>query len=283
MIKGIGQSAREATKIFRTFEDGVPNLIPTGLPGVDRAMGGLFPGSAAILAASQGSGKSSTALAALFAVSDREPVGYISLEDTEDVVGSRAISVVSGINSLDLRRKVGLTDDVKASIEAAQAMLDKRPIHIAYAIGAGVERVTDHIRELGAIGCRMVYVDYIQKIRDQGGDRRNAISGAFSAMQAAAADSGCALVVISQFRRTGKQDGAIPQISWLKESGDLENEARLIILMYRDSHNIIRARIAKSTFGGEGTTFQMVRDESGTLREVNIPYKEPDEQPFNPF
>jgi len=62
-----------------------------------------------------------------------------------------------------------------------------------------------------------------------------------------------------------------PQIWWLKESGDLENEARLIILGCRDKEDrgIVRFRLAKSTVGAEGRLFAYKTDVSGMLVEVD--------------
>ena len=80
-------------------------------------------------------------------------------------------------------------------------------------------------------------------------------------------------MVVSQFRRPGTDVKGNPRpvgIHHLKESGDLENEARIIIIAQRQPGpgglDRVRFKLAKSTYGGEHVRFDMVRDESGTLR-----------------
>lgn len=271
MIRTIAESSCDATAAFRTFESGKPDLIQTGIRPVDNRIGGLFAGSAGILAAFTGVGKSSTMLLAAFEAAKQYPVGIVSLEDTPDLVGARALSLVSGVDSLRIRIK-DLSPPEIARIKQAQDYLAGVPVAISYCIGARVDKIAAEIQDLASRGCRMIYIDYIQKIRGGTSDRRNEVSAAFSELQGACHNAGCAAMFISQFKRPqdpvpGKPP-PIPQISWLKESGDLENEARLIILMYRDDMGIIHARIAKSSFGGEGVSFLMKRDSSGSLREI---------------
>lgn len=265
------ESAQIAITTFRTFEDGPPNLIPTGLPPVDRAIGGLFPGSPGILAATTGAGKSSLVLESL--VNNAKAglkVGLISLEDTPDVLGSRVLARESGVDSLRIRRKDLSSADIKA-IRAAMEKIEvySNNIVIEYAIGGTVDAASEAMDRLAAEGVQDVWIDYIQKMRGKGSDRRNEVGGAFSALQYKGAKHGMAVKFVSQFARQLDYSKP-PQIWWLKESGDLENEARLIILCHRPNGPTgpLLGKIAKCTFGGEGTEFGYVRDESGTLVEM---------------
>jgi replicative DNA helicase len=126
------------------------------------------------------------------------------------------------------------------------------------------------IDALTSVGCKMVWLDYLQKVRGHRDDRRHEVAETFTRFQRAVARSNAAGVAISQFRRFG--DGErIPQIYHLKESGDLENEARIIILAHKvrnPDEDRVRFRIAKSTYGGEYIKWDMTRDQSGTLREA---------------
>lgn len=265
-ILGLRESAEEATKLFRTFEAGKPDLIPTGMRAIDGVLGGLFPGVVGILAAATGAGKSSLMLAA--ALASPTPVGIVSLEDTPDVIGGRALAWASGVDSLKLRTKDLSPADYKA-LKSALPKLASTQVKVAYEIGASLERVRETIRSLAESGCRLIWVDYIQKIRGVREDRRNEISTAFGGIQAECAAVGAAAFVVSQFSRQ-PDPSREPQIYWLKESGDLENEARLIVLSHKDADNpeLFHSRLAKSTVGGEGLRFVMRRDASGTLQEI---------------
>jgi hypothetical protein len=83
-------------------------------------------------------------------------------------------------------------------------------------------------------------------------------------------------MAVSQFRRVGEDQKGNPRpvgIHHLKESGDLENKARIIILATKQpSPDGVRVRfkLAKSTYGGEYIKWDMLRDQSGTLRNVHL-------------
>lgn len=265
-IYDMARSAKEAIEVFKPYSDEPPNLIPTGLP-IDKRIGGLFPGQGAILGAATGVGKSSIILAS--AVDYPTKVGVISLEDTADVWGSRLLSYASGVNSLKLRRK-DLTDEDRVRLSEGERLLKrKKNLHIAYCIGAPLEEIISAIRDLAALGCKLIWIDYIQKIRGITDDRRNEVSTAFTKIQRACDKKEVAAIFVSQFSRQ-HDPYARPQLSWLKESGDLENETRLAILCQRDrdEHDEDRliCRVAKSTFGGENAYWVYRRGANGILK-----------------
>lgn len=268
-ILGLGESGEAATRLFRTFTDGKPDLIPTGLGPVDRKIGGLFPGSGGILAAATGAGKSSILLAA--ALSSPVRTGIISLEDTPDIVGSRALGFLSGVDSLKIRTK-DLNDLEKQQIKNTLPKLAKTDILVAYEIGSTLQEIVKAVNLLAEKGCRFIWIDYLQKIRGITEDRRNEVSTAYTSIQRASDRAGVAVMFVSQFSRQ-PDPTRTPQIHWLKESGDLENEARLIVLAHRDPQDDRRliCRVAKATFGGEGLLFSYRRDEAGALKEFD-PY-----------
>jgi len=181
----------------------------------------------------------------------------------------------TSINSIDSSRKK--LDDAQLAHIASVAnadQLEKR--FFSYPIAGSIEMVEKSIDNLCARGCRLIWVDYLQEIRGHGnGDRRNEVSEAITRCHRACAKGDAALMCISQFRRLG--DGEkVPQIYHLKESGDLENKARIILLAHKDCSNAddegqrVRVRLAKSTYGCEWLTFDYVRDASGTLRRTSL-------------
>ena len=201
------------------------------------------------------------------ALSSSESVGIISCEDTPDVVGSRALAWASGVNSRKLRTK-HLSDQDKADIAVGRDRLDSTNVLVTYAIGAPVKTILDCVNALAEAGCRLIWLDYLQKVRGVMEDRRNEVSTIYTQFQYACAQNECAGMVISQFSR--QDPTKEPQIYWLKESGDIENEARLIILGNRSAEDAdtVYCRVAKSTFGGENIRFSYKRDSAGILREV---------------
>lgn len=256
----------EAIHTFYLDREGRPELIPIGLEPLDRELGGLGPKSCAILAAATGVGKSSAMLSAM--LSSRVRVGCVSMEDGPDVVGARLISALTGIDSLRIRRK-DLSDRELAKVGELASSTTVDDIHFSYPIAGTIDDVEEAVKQLCDAGCRMVWLDYLQKVRGHREERRHEVAETFTRFQRAVARGNAAGMAISQIRRIS--DGErIPQISHLKESGDLENEARVILLAHRvrdpEHKDRVRFRVAKSTYGGEYIKFDMTRDESGTLR-----------------
>ena len=272
-VKDVNQTIAQAVDTFYLDRDGLPELVATGFPTIDQELGGLGPGACGILAAATGVGKSSAMLAAM--LNSPVPVGAVSLEDGPDVVGSRLLSALSGINSLRIRRKALTKVELKLLNKVAKSnKLDH--MFFSYPTAGRIDRVCAEIKELCEAGCKMVWIDYLQKVRGHNGDRRNEVAETFTRVQEAIAEGGAAGMLVSQFRRPGvdlKTGKSRPVgIHHLKESGDLENEARIIILAEQqdspDEGQRVRFKLAKSTYGGEYVRFDMVRDPSGTLRDA---------------
>jgi len=258
-----------SVEMFYLDREGQPELIPLGLPAIDEELGGLGPKACAILAAATGVGKSSCMLTAM--LGSRVPVGCVSVEDGPDVVGTRLLSAITGIDSLRIRRKALSTEELER-IRVKASTVDLSNLHFTYPTAGTMETIEDEIAGLCEAGCKMVWLDYLQKVRGHREDRRHEVAETFTRFQRAVAKGGAAGVAISQFRRLA--DGErVPQIHHLKESGDLENEARVIILAHKirdpEQKDRVRFRVAKSTYGGEYISWDMTRDESGTLRNAS--------------
>lgn len=261
------ETIAQAVETFYLDREGKPELIPIGLPPIDRELGGLGPRACGILAAATGVGKSSAMLTSMLA--NRTKVGAVSVEDGPDVVGARLISALSGVDSMRIRRK-DLTEEELERITKITKNPRLKNMYFSYPTAGTVDDIEKAVDDLCAKGCRMVWLDYLQKVRGHRDDRRHEVAETFTRFQRAVARGGAAGMAISQFRRLG--DGEkIPQIYHLKESGDLENEARLIVLAHKHrDYGRVRFRVGKSTYGGEHITFDYKRDASGTLREVSF-------------
>jgi replicative DNA helicase len=206
-------------------------------------------------------------------------VGAVSLEDGPDVVGTRLLSALTGIDSLRIRRKALSKGDL-AQIALARKAGKLSHMHFTYPIAGNLAQVEAGIVALTNVGCRMIWVDYLQEIsgNHKYSERRNEVSDVFRTCHRRAAEGNAALMMVSQFRRPSvdaKTGNARPAgIHHLKESGDLENKARIIVIAQKqpspDAEDRVRFKLAKSTYGGEYVKWDMVRDESGTLRDAQL-------------
>lgn len=266
-IHSVTETITETVEVCRTYDDSRPQFIPTGIEPLDAQIGGMTEGQCGVLGMCQGVGKSSTILVSAFGAG--VPVGVISLEDTPDVVGTRVLAMYSGVNSLRIRLKEMQPGEVKRVKRAQEELAEKKDVHFAYPIGGSINDITESVKKLADRGCKLVWLDYIQKIRGIRDDRHNEVATAYTRFQRECFNHGMACMVASQFSRTVDRTD-VPKMHHLKESGDLENEARLIVLGYLDSKsdNLVRYVVPKVSWGISGFSFLYRRDSSGTLRAV---------------
>lgn len=255
------ETAVEATELFRTFKDGRPDLIDIGIKPVRRHIGGLFGGNIIVIGAPQNTGKTSTLLEML--VESEHRGGVISTEDGKDVWGARILAKYSDVKPTRIRKKDLNDGELQDIRDALKIMPDghNSPL-IEYRIGASLETVVEATHKLRRAGARWVALDYLQKIRGNGsGERRCEVGNTMVSFQRACAEElegieGPAVpIIMSQLVRL--VPGQEPFPHHCKESGDIENEARMILLLWRDAKDplLLRGKVAKSSFGGGGLTF----------------------------
>lgn len=261
------ETIHEAVDTFCLDRDGLPELVPTGLGPIDRALGGLGPGAYGVLAAATSVGKSSTMLTAM--LGSDVAVGSISVEDGPDLVGARILSSLTGIDSRRIRRK-DLTEHDLQQIARAAGDPSHDNLYFAYPIAGHIDAVVDCIEQLCERGCKLIWIDYLQEIQGTRDSRMAEIKEIMSKTHEAASAGGAATMMLSQFRRFGeKERDKEPQLYHLKESGDIENKARIVVLGHKVGDTVFW-RLAKSTYGSEGISWEMKRDKSGTLKEVSL-------------
>jgi len=242
-----------------------PDWPSLGLRKIDAALGPIPPGTVGLLGAATGCGKSSIML---WAAMNNPSAGIISLEDGPLVLGTRALSLASGV---DARRMLtGLDADEQQRVSHAERRLGELEFpQLEVCVGADVVGVERAVDKLAASGCRTIWVDYLQKVRpgeNSPEDRRTAINVLWAGLQRAAIKHDVVIVGISQLGRNA-QEGE-PNLHSFKESGDLENECRFALLAYKsvDSPTVVLT-VAKGLFGGTGVQ-EVFEREDGSLRPV---------------
>lgn len=273
MLYTLAKSVEATEEMFCTFKEGEkPELIPTGIRAVDAVIGGVIEGTLVLVGAGPGVGKSSVALSSLLSLQEAGiKAGYQSNEDGPDMVGSRVLGRYSNVNSLKIRRKDFTEEEAEMLLKGrAQLREDAKSdfsFLTSYAVSGSLEKTVEGIKALGEAGCKIVFMDYLQKLRGTSGDRRYDIGTILSRLHGAAVESGCALVLLSQVARQ-MDPCKIPTRFALKESGDIENEARVIVMLAKSSDGGVIGCLDKCSFGGEGTMVKWERRSCGTLWET---------------
>jgi replicative DNA helicase len=266
---GLYDAAIRATKTFRTFEPGQPELIKLGIGPVDRLIGGVGPGTLVVIGLPTGVGKSSLALHMLLNGASRG--GYCSLEDPEDLIGARILAEASGVSSLKIRRKDFDDLDLQRLRDGLLTLQQRDDEGVApvfdVLIGKSMDKVGEAVTRQAQAGCKRSIFDYLQKMRNGGDDRRNDIGITLRQFQGFCYENNMVAIIMSQFTRL--DPGTRPRIRHFKESGDIENEARIALVGWQDDKHANRVNfcLEKSTYGGAGMTFSMEYDDSGSLRE----------------
>ncbi len=243
--------------------------IPSGFPDLDNILAGFQKSDLVILAARPSIGKTSLALdlARQVAVQQKVPVGIFSLEMSSDQLIDRMLSAQSGVDLWRLRTgrlKSGDTDDDFQRIGEAMGILSEAPIFIDDAGSANVMEMRTMARRLQAehnVG--LIIIDYLQLMEGRsGGDSRvNEISEISRALKQLARELNIPIIALSQLSRAVEsRSPQIPKLSDLRESGSIEQDADIVMFLYREDRekpdtpnkNIVEVHIAKHRNGPVG-------------------------------
>ncbi|HSX41512.1 MAG TPA: replicative DNA helicase [Candidatus Saccharimonadales bacterium] len=215
--------------------------IPTGFKGLDNVLAGLQKSNLVILAARPSMGKTTLALniAHHVAVKEGIPVGVFSLEMSKEELIDRLLAAESGIDSWKLRNG-RLEDSDFPKINDAMAVLSEAPFYIDDSSMANVMEMRTKARRLQSqhdLG--LIVIDYLQLMSGRGGNdnRVQEISEISRGLKALARELNVPVIALSQLNRSVEsRSPAIPQLSDLRESGSIEQDADVVMFIYRDDY-----------------------------------------------
>ena len=227
--------------------------VPTGFDDLDHLLGGLQPSDLIIIAARPGVGKTSlaVAVAANAALKDHAVVAMFTLEMSGEQLVQRMISSHTGIDSQRLR--LGRIEDIEWDQFTHMAgVLSETAIFIDDTPSPSPMEIRTKARRLAAeYSLDLIVIDYLQLM--QGGDRRSEnrvqeISYISRALKGLARELNVPVVALSQLSRAveSRQDKH-PVLSDLRESGSIEQDADIVMFIYRDElydENTTRAHLA---------------------------------------
>jgi replicative DNA helicase len=249
--KRLGTSLRPVHDIARVFFEDVDHLYNTGEPilglqtdfiDLDRLTTGFFPGDLVIVAARPAMGKTSLVLSMALNVA-RQRVGNVavfSLEMTGDQLVRRLISTIAEV-PMGVLRKSGLSErDYEKLTDASEEIYDL-PLFIDDHGDVSPMEMRSKCRRLRASGgLALVVVDYLQLMRGNKAkpeNRTQEIGDIARSLKLMAKELGCPVVALSQLNRgVENRPNKRPMLSDLRESGSIEAEADMVMMIYRDSY-----------------------------------------------
>lgn len=233
-VKDYLRRAEDEINAAITRPEGLTGL-DTGFDGINRLLQGLHAPDFNLLAARPSQGK--TALAVNMAVNIAgagAAVGFFSLEQSGTALAKRAIASLAAVNMRGLRNlpPCGQEDIAKAivSLEGLPLYLDDFGGHSVATIRAEARRM------VARWGVRVVFVDYLQIIRpsNRKASRYEQMTETSAELKRMAKELGVCVVALSQLSRHAAQESRRPRLDDLRESGALEQDADVVLLLSSD-------------------------------------------------
>jgi len=217
--------------------------LPTGFPDLDGLLAGLQKSDLVILASRPSVGKTSLALdiARQSAIRSKMPIGIFSLEMSKEQLVDRMLCAQAGV-SLWRMRTGRLSDREEDNdftrIGEAMGQLSEAPIYIDDSASSSVLEIRTKARRLQVEkGLGLLVVDYLQLMEGRGryGDNRvQEVSEITRGLKGVARELNIPVLALSQLSRAVEQTRpAIPKLSHLRESGSIEQDADVVMFIYR--------------------------------------------------
>jgi replicative DNA helicase len=223
-------------------QDGALRGTPTGFRQLDRVLGGLQRSDLLIIAARPSMGKTAFAMniAEHVAVQEKKSVGIFSLEMSKEQLVDRLISSMGRVDSWKLRNGQ-LTEEDMSSLIQAQAQLAEANLFIDDSAMATVMEVRAKARRLQAEhGLDLLVIDYLQLMQGSTRNQENRVqevSEISRSLKALAKELNCPVIALSQLSRAVEaRNDKRPMLSDLRESGSIEQDADVVMFLYRDDY-----------------------------------------------
>ncbi|MGX8008662.1 replicative DNA helicase [Mesorhizobium sp. ORM8.1] len=239
------------------MRDGHLSGIATGLRDLDRRMGGLQPSDLIVLAGRPGMGKTSLATNIAFNIAEAYVpaqqadgsfkaanggvVGFFSLEMSSEQLATRIISEQTEISSSKIRRGEITEMDFEKLVACSQTM-QKIPLFIDQTGGISIAQLSARARRLKRQrGLDLIVIDYIQLMQGSSAkasqNRVQEITEITTGLKALAKELGVPIIALSQLsRQVESREDKRPQLSDLRESGSIEQDADVVLFVYREEY-----------------------------------------------
>ncbi|MCY6485347.1 replicative DNA helicase [Clostridium aestuarii] len=254
-------------QIERIFNNkGETTGVPTGFPELDAKTSGFQSGEMILVAARPSMGKTTFALniAEYAALREDKSVVVFSLEMSKEQLAYKLLCSEANIDMLRLRTGE-LEDDDWERIAKASGPIANSKIYIDDTAGVSVMEMRSKCRKLKVkYGIDLIVIDYLQLMSGSNGSesRQQEVSEISRSIKAIAKEMECPVIALSQLSRAPEQRADHrPMLSDLRESGSIEQDADLVMFLYRDEYynketedkNVAECIIAKQRNGPTGT------------------------------
>ena len=247
--KALDQTIEMATLAMKN-DQGIVG-VPTGLTDLDEKLGGLHKSDLIILAGRPSMGK--TALATNIAYNaaqnvlkrqEKSAVAFFSLEMSSEQLSTRILSEQARIKSDDIRRGKVTEEEINRYIETSRNIYNL-PLYIDETPAITIATLSNRARRIKRLfGLSLIVVDYIQLMRSNSNKnegRVQEISEITQGLKALAKELSIPVLALSELSRAVEQrDDKQPQLADLRESGSIEQDADVVMFVYREAYYLER-------------------------------------------
>ena len=229
----------ETLERFVDIQEGTaPKGLMTGFYDLDRITNGFQPGQMVIIAARPGVGKSTLAVDIMrhLSIRERVPTAIFSLEMSTHEINTRVLASEARVEIKAMRAGSMKKQDWD-KVSAARDKLDDAPFFIDDSPENTVMEIVAKTKMLvKRNGVKLIVVDYLQLLKSgqREESRQQEVAGFSRALKLLAKSAGIPVIAVAQLNRTSERDGQPPKPSDLRESGALEQDADIILLLDRD-------------------------------------------------
>lgn len=247
-----------------------PEGINTGLKGLDETIGDLVGGDVIVIGARPSVGKSALVTQiATYMASKGKRVGFYNLEMQDQQIYERILSSESGISLQRIKRAIAFTGDEKVRFERANAAI--RQNYKTLIVTTGAKKVSDIRAESKHMNYDIIIIDYLQLLRPEDrykGNRFAEVGQISHELKALATELHIPVIALTQLNRTTGDATKEPTMAEIRESGDVEQDASIIMLMWNltEDRQLKGLKVDKSRQGKVGK--EALRFAGDTMRFV---------------
>ena len=253
--------------------------VPTGLRDLDDRLGGLHQSDLIIIAGRPSMGKTSLATNIAFNAAQKlqnngkkSTIAFFSLEMSSEQLSTRILAEQARIRSNDIRRG-RISDEQFDKFLETSKNISELPLYIDETPAISIAAMSNRARRIKRLfGLDMIIVDYIQLMRGTSFNkdgRVQEISQITQGLKAIAKELSIPVVALSQLSRQVEQrDDHKPQLSDLRESGSIEQDADVVMFVYREGYYLQRKEPREATV--DHAEWQAKMNEVAHLAEIII-------------
>ncbi|MFO3666109.1 replicative DNA helicase [Anaerococcus sp. ENR0831] len=263
-----------------SLNDGDITGVATGLSTIDLKLSGLQPAQLILLAARPAMGKTALGLTMAWnAAREGKSVAFFSLEMSTLQLNYRLLSMVSMID-LEQVMNGRIKDDEWELLFRATKEIAQKDIYVDETPGITLSEMRSKLKRLKAeVGVDLVVIDYLQLMQADGRqeNRQNEIASISRGLKSLSKELNCPILSLAQLsREADKRADHKPILSDLRESGAIEQDADVVMLLYREDYydeeenpNIAKVIVAKHRNGATGTLDLFFNKPCTTFRDLS--------------